>query len=81
MLSVGGVAHAGARRIARVDLRVDDGAWRETRLRDPLSSTTWVVWRADVPYQPGEHTFAVRCIEGDGEAQTERMHSKRVRLP
>ena len=81
MVPVGGIAHAGARRIARVELRVDDGVWHEARVREPLSSTAWVVWRVDVPYAAGEHTFTVRCVEADGALQAERLHSRRVRLP
>ena len=47
--SVGGIAHAGARGISKVEVRVDDGEWRGARLREPLSDTTWVIWRADLP--------------------------------
>jgi DMSO/TMAO reductase YedYZ molybdopterin-dependent catalytic subunit len=68
-IPVGGIAHAGARGISRVEVRVDDGPWSEARLRPPLSGTTWVVWRFDWPFQPGNHTFAVRCVDGRGVAQ------------
>jgi len=32
-----------------------------------------VLWRYEWPFRAGEHTFSVRCVEGDGAAQiTER---------
>lgn len=68
-IPVGGVAHAGARGISKVEVRVDDGPWNEARLRASLSGTTWVLWRYDWPFQPGNHTFTVRCFDGQGAAQ------------
>jgi DMSO/TMAO reductase YedYZ molybdopterin-dependent catalytic subunit len=68
-IPIGGIAHAGARGISRVEVRVDDGPWSEARLRAPLSSTTWVLWRYDWPFRPGNHTFTVRCVDGQGAAQ------------
>ncbi len=61
---IGGIAHAGARGISKVELRVDDSAWQLAELRTPLSDLTWVIWRFDWPFQPGEHTFTVRCWDG-----------------
>jgi DMSO/TMAO reductase YedYZ molybdopterin-dependent catalytic subunit len=68
-IPVGGIAHAGARGISKVEVRVDDGPWNEARLRTPLSGTTWVVWRYDWPFRPGNHTFTVRCSDGRAAAQ------------
>lgn len=67
-IPIGGIAHAGTRGISRVEVRVDDGPRQQARLREPLSNATWVLWRFDWPFQPGEHTFTVRCFEGDGTA-------------
>jgi len=69
LVPVGGIAYAGARGISKVEVRVAGGAWREAKLRRPLSVTTWVLWRWDWPFEPGEHTFEVRCAEGDGTPQ------------
>ncbi len=69
MVPVGGIAHAGARGISKVEVRVNDGDWTPAQLRSPLSETTWVIWRYDWPFQSGRHTFAVRCYEGDGTMQ------------
>jgi DMSO/TMAO reductase YedYZ molybdopterin-dependent catalytic subunit len=74
---IGGIAHAGSREISRVEIRVDDGEWTEAQLRKPLSETTWVIWRYDWPFEPGEHTFYVRCFEGDGTPQIETVASPR----
>ena len=75
---IGGIAHAGARGVSKVEVQVDDGAWQPASLREPLSETTWVVWRADLPLQPGERTITVRCYERDGTPQTGALHSKRA---
>lgn len=66
---IGGIAHAGARGISKVEVRVDNGPWQEAALRTPLSDLTWVVWRFDWPFKPGEHTFTVRCYDGSGAPQ------------
>lgn len=66
---VGGIAWAGDRQISRVEVRVDGGEWQEAQLRSPLSETTWVIWRYEWPFQEGDHTFEVRCFEGDGTMQ------------
>lgn len=74
---VGGIAHAGARGISKVEVSVDGGDWVEAELRAPLSETTWVIWRYDWPYQSGDHTFSVRCYEGDGTMQIEEVRGTR----
>ncbi|MBN1965516.1 MAG: molybdopterin-dependent oxidoreductase [Anaerolineae bacterium] len=66
---VGGIAHAGARGISKVEVKVDEGEWVEAQLRQPLSDTTWVIWRYDWPFEAGQHIFRVRCTEGDGTPQ------------
>jgi DMSO/TMAO reductase YedYZ molybdopterin-dependent catalytic subunit len=78
--SAGGIAHAGARGISRVEVQVDDGEWRGARLRDPLSETTWVIWRADLPSTAGDHLVTVRSYQRDGTSQTGALHSKRAKL-
>ncbi len=69
LVPIGGIAHAGARGISKVEVRVDGAEWQEARLRAPLSETTWVIWRYEWPFAPGSHTFEVRCYEGDGTPQ------------
>ncbi len=66
---IGGIAHAGARGISKVEVRMDDGPWESAQLRTPLSGLTWVIWRYDWPFQKGKHTFTVRCTDGQGVPQ------------
>ncbi len=77
MIPVGGMAFSGDRQISKVEVRVDGGDWQETRLRSPLSETTWVVWRFEWPFAEGDHTFEVRCAEGDGTPQIEEKVKNR----
>lgn len=77
MVPVGGIAFAGARGISKVEVRVDGGPWQEARLRSPLSETTWVLWRYDWAFTPGDHEFEVRCAEGDGTPQIEAEEGNR----
>ncbi len=69
LVPIGGIAHAGARGISKVEVRVDDGPWQGAAIRTPLSQTTWVIWRYDWPFQPGKHTFTVRCDDGSNVPQ------------
>jgi DMSO/TMAO reductase YedYZ molybdopterin-dependent catalytic subunit len=68
-IPVGGIAFAGDRGVSRVQVRVDDGPWEEAQLRAPLAETTWVLWRYEWPFEEGDHTFTVRCFDGDGTQQ------------
>jgi DMSO/TMAO reductase YedYZ molybdopterin-dependent catalytic subunit len=69
VVPIGGIAHAGARGISRVELSIDEAAWIPVELRDPLSHTTWVIWRYNWPFHAGTHRFTVRCFDGDGRLQ------------
>lgn len=70
---IGGIAHAGARGISKVEVSVDGGPWNDAVLRQPLSGTSWVLWRYDWPFQPGRHAFTVRCFDRQGGAQAEAL--------
>lgn len=77
LIPIGGIAHAGARGISKVEVRIDEGDWVEAQLRQPLSETTWVIWRYDWPFEPGQHRFEVRAYDGTGELQIEEPRSVR----
>jgi DMSO/TMAO reductase YedYZ molybdopterin-dependent catalytic subunit len=77
LVPIGGIAYAGAQGIRKVEVRVDDGGWTEAQLRTPISDLTWVIWRYDWPFQTGEHTFYVRCVDGRGVAQEETVRDTR----
>ncbi|MCS7069981.1 MAG: molybdopterin-dependent oxidoreductase [Anaerolinea sp.] len=74
---LGGIAWAGDRPIGQVQVRIDDGEWQDVRVRTPLSDRTWVIWRFDWPFTPGQHRFEVRCIEADGTPQRETQRGVR----
>jgi DMSO/TMAO reductase YedYZ molybdopterin-dependent catalytic subunit len=76
-VELGGIAFAGSRRVSKVELRVDDGEWQAAEIRDPLSDTTWVIWRASVTVLPGAHAFTVRAFDGEGRVQQENFHTRR----
>jgi len=77
LIPIGGIAFSGARGISLVEVRVDGGPWEPAQLRSPLSETTWVIWRYEWPFEAGEHTFEVRCVEGDGTPQIEEPDDSR----
>ena len=77
LVPIGGIAFSGDRGISKVEVRVDDGPWEAAMLRSPLSETTWVMWRFDWPFEAGEHSFEVRCAEGDGTLQIEESEKSR----
>ena len=75
VLSIGGMAYAGARGIDKVEVQVDDGPWSEAQLvAPPLGPLTWVLWRYDWPYRSGRHTFRVRAYDGTGAPQDTTVH-------
>lgn len=92
IVPIGGIAYAGAKRISRVEISVNDGEWQEAQLRQPLSELTWVLWRFDWRFQEGEYRFAVRAYDGEGNLQSLEsrgtrpdgatgVHSKKQSMP
>ncbi|MFJ3582117.1 molybdopterin-dependent oxidoreductase [Streptomyces sp. NPDC090127] len=69
---VAGVAWAQHRGISRVEVRVDDGPWREARLGTEDSRDTWRQWVHPWQAEPGRHTLTVRATDGTGATQPER---------
>ena len=45
-------------------------------LRDPLSKTTWVLWRAKIAVPQGDHVFTVRAFDGAGRPQMAGFHTR-----
>lgn len=68
---VAGVAWAPTRGIARVEVRVDEGEWREAELLEALSDDTWVQWRIVLELPAGDHEVTARATDGEGELQPE----------
>ncbi|MEU7930368.1 molybdopterin-dependent oxidoreductase [Micromonospora echinofusca] len=74
-VTVAGVAWAQHRGISRVEVRVDDGPWREAELAPVVSVDTWVQWSWRWDATPGEHTLTVRATDVTGETQTGRRQA------
>lgn len=74
---IGGIAWAGAKGISKVEVQIDEGEWLQAELRQPLSDLTWVIWRLDWVFTPGEHTFTVRTYEADGTPQIAERADRR----
>lgn len=88
---IGGIAYSGAKGISAVEIKVNDGEWMPAQLKTPLSDTTWVLWRFDWAFTPGQHTFRVRAKDRAGKPQIETnapvrpdgatgIHSRRATL-
>ncbi|GAA3025971.1 molybdopterin-dependent oxidoreductase [Gordonia defluvii] len=69
---VAGTAWAQQRGIARVEVRVDDGPWRDATLAVEYSIDTWRQWTYRWTATAGNHTLQVRATDQDGEVQDER---------
>lgn len=70
---VAGVAWAPTRGIVRVEVRIDDGPWRDCELGDVASENTWVQWHLDWDANPGDHVITVRATDGSGVTQTSEV--------
>src|SRR3712207_5987161 len=69
---IAGVAWAQTRGIARVEVRVDDGAWEEAELAPQASTDLWRQWVLPHDFAPGSYQLTVRATTADGEVQTEQ---------
>ncbi|MGH3372291.1 MAG: molybdopterin-dependent oxidoreductase, partial [Nocardioidaceae bacterium] len=69
-LRVGGSAWAQHTGIARVEYRLDGGAWAEAELGRVPNIDTWLQWTAEVDVPAGDHTLAVRATDRSGYTQT-----------
>jgi DMSO/TMAO reductase YedYZ molybdopterin-dependent catalytic subunit len=70
---VAGIAFAGDRGIAKVEVSTDGGiTWKSASIKDPLSKYTWVLWTAG--FTPataqGNYRIVVRATDKTGKIQT-----------
>ncbi len=70
-LRVGGIAFAGARDVAKVEVSLDGGkTWRDAKLGREVNNFTWRRWIFEwTPDGPGEATLVVRATDGRGVRQ------------
>lgn len=71
-VTVAGVAWAQRRGITRVELRIDDGPWRDADLAAQDTVDTWRQWSYRWDATSGSHTLTVRATDGTGQVQTEQ---------
>lgn len=71
-VTVGGIAFAGIRGVAKVEVSADGGvSWNVATLTPPLSDQSWVFWRwLWRPAGAGVYTLVVRATDGTGATQT-----------
>jgi DMSO/TMAO reductase YedYZ molybdopterin-dependent catalytic subunit len=70
---VAGVAWAGSRRIAAVEVSRDGGrSWRPAELEREAGPLSWRRWRLTVDPPPGVHPVSVRATDGAGTVQDPR---------
>jgi DMSO/TMAO reductase YedYZ molybdopterin-dependent catalytic subunit len=69
-VAVAGVAWAQHTGIERVEVRVDQGPWREAKLADTVGPDTWRQWMWEWEAEPGDHVLTVRATDTEGTTQT-----------
>lgn len=69
---VAGVAWAQHRGIDKVEIRVDDGPWREAHLAAEDTRDTWRQWSFPWQATKGSHTLTVRATDRTGSVQTQK---------
>jgi DMSO/TMAO reductase YedYZ molybdopterin-dependent catalytic subunit len=72
---IGGMAFAGDRGIARVEVSTDGGAtWKDARLKNALSLYTWVLWTVDLNVSGNKHyKIIARATDKAGNVQTSEI--------
>jgi DMSO/TMAO reductase YedYZ molybdopterin-dependent catalytic subunit/uncharacterized membrane protein YeaQ/YmgE (transglycosylase-associated protein family) len=73
VVTVAGVAWAQHTGIARVQLQIDDGPWRDCELAGDWSPDVWRQWRYRWTASKGVHTLRVRATDADGLVQTAKV--------
>jgi len=88
---IAGVAWAQHVGIAKVEVRIDDGAWQIATLQDDVSDDTWRQWTLSWDATPGDHVLQVRATDKSGYTQTDirtgvapdgatGWHTRRIRI-
>ena len=73
-VAVGGRAWHQHTGVGSVEVKVDDGAWNEATLAEPISTDTWRLWSWTWDATPGPHTLTVRMHDTNGTPQSSDEH-------
>jgi len=73
---IAGIAFAGDRGIAKIEVSTDGGTnWKTAQIKDPLSQYTWILWTAGyVPPNKENYAIVVRATDKTGKIQTTEMN-------
>jgi DMSO/TMAO reductase YedYZ molybdopterin-dependent catalytic subunit len=75
---VEGVAWAGERQVAKVEVRVNSANWQPAMLSASSSPLVWTRWSLDwQPPSPGTYTLQLRATDQDGNSQPETRDPER----
>lgn len=69
-IAFSGIAFAGARRIAAVQLTWDSGQWHDATLTPEFSPYSWRFWQLTGSLSAGHYRVSVRARDGEGSWQT-----------
>ena len=72
-IAIAGIAWAQQRGVAKVEVRINDGEWREARLGTDVTIDAWRQWIYEWDAAPGKYTIQVRATDRSGETQTEQV--------
>ena len=70
-VTIGGVAWAQQRGIAKVEVKIDDAGWQEATLGPDAGIDYWRQWYLPWDATPGRHTLLVRATDETGQTQTD----------
>ena len=69
--TLAGVAWAGDRGVARVEVSTDDGTtWQDAQLEGEADPLSWRRWKIDLRLGPGDHPLVARAVDGHGDTQS-----------
>ncbi len=71
VVAIGGTAWASRVAVAKVEVRIDGGPWREATLGPDGGLDSWRQWYLTWEATPGAHTLECRAWTGDGKVQAE----------
>lgn len=68
---VAGIAWAQHTGVEKVEVRLDDGPWREAMVSHEVNLNTWRMWWIEFDAAPGGHQVVCRATDKSGYAQTD----------